>query len=101
MIKNIEPISLVEVLEYIKKDEAEKVELKGFIKKFASLNAKNALELKKKLVSLDLMKLKNENIAKIIELFPEDAEDLNKIFTDVSLDEDETKKILDAIKQFK
>ena len=48
-----------------------------------------------------LLKIKNEHIVKIIDLMPEDASDLNKIFTDVSLTEDETKKILEAVKQFK
>ena len=47
------------------------------------------------------MKLKTENISKIIDIIPENAEDLNKIFTEVGLDEDETKKILEAVKQFK
>ena len=32
---------------------------------------------------------------------PENAEDLNKIFVDISLDEDEKRKILETIKEFK
>ena len=47
------------------------------------------------------MKLKNEHISKLIDLLPENKEDLNKIVNDVGLDEDETKKILDTIKEFK
>ena len=47
------------------------------------------------------MKIKLEYIVKIIDILPETAEELNKIFVDVSLDEDETKKILDTIKKFK
>ena len=46
-----------------------------------------------------LLKIKNEHIVKIVDLMPEDASDLNKIFTDVSLTEDETNKILDIIKK--
>ena len=57
--------------------------------------------MKVKLESLNLIKVKLEHIAKVIDFLPEDAENLNKIFTDVSLDEDESKKILDVVKEFK
>ena len=71
------------------------------MKKFVTLNPKEAGELRKKLEDLDLMKMKAEHIVKIIDLAPENTEELNKIFVDVSLDEDETKKILDTVKEFK
>ena len=48
-----------------------------------------------------MLKLKQEHIVKIVDLLPEDALDLNKIFTDVSLDEDETTKILEIVKKYK
>ncbi|MDP7520806.1 MAG: hypothetical protein QF567_01070 [Candidatus Pacearchaeota archaeon] len=98
MIKDMQPISMAESLEYIKKGETGAT---GFIKKFVKLNPKDASELKDKLNKLDLMKLKEEHIAKIIDIFPENAEDLNKIFVGVSLNEDETKKILETVKEFK
>ena len=47
------------------------------------------------------MRVKQEHIVKIIDLMPENAEELNKIFVDSSLDEDETKKILETVKEFK
>ena len=94
----MKPISIAEVSKYVKKDETDAI---GFIKKFTKLNAKDATELKKKLVALDLMKLKEEHIIKIIDIFPENAEDLNKIFIGIGLDEDETKKILETVKEFK
>ena len=92
----MQPISMAEGLKYLKKSETE-----GFIKKFIKVDSKDASELKNKLNSLDLMKLKEEHIAKIIDIFPENTEDLNKIFVGVSLDEDETKKILETVKEFK
>ena len=46
------------------------------------------------------MKINDENIAKIIDILPENEVDLNKIFIDVVLDEDETKKILETVKEF-
>ena len=101
MIKNAESISMAEAIEYVKKNENSESDIKGFIKKFTKLSQKEAKELRKSLEKLELMKLKTENISKIIDIIPENAEDLNKIFTEVGLDEDETKKILEAVKQFK
>ena len=100
MINRNEPLSMPEVLGYISKS-SDKKDLVKFIKNFTSLNEKDASEMRKKLDELNLMKLKSWEIAKIIELMPEDIEDLNKIFTDVKLDEDESKKILDTVKEFK
>jgi len=101
MIKNSEPLSISEVEEYVSQDTESNSEILGFIKKFKKLSSKDAKELKKKLQELDLLKMKAEHIPKIIDLLPEDSGDLNKIFVDVSLDDEETKKILDAIKEFK
>ena len=92
---------MVEVIEYIKKDKESETELIGFIKKILKLNLKKAKELKKEIEKLELRKVKIEHIIKIVDLMPGNAEDLNKIFVDVSLDEDETRKILDTIKKFK
>jgi len=101
MIKNSEALSMVEALEYIKKGEETETEVVGFIKKFNKLKAKEARELKQELESLGIMKIRLEYLVKIMDLLPESAEELNKIFVDVSLDEDETKKILETIKKFK
>lgn len=100
MIKNSEPLSMAESFEYIKKDENE-AEIVGFIKKFNKLKAKEAGELKQEIESLGMIKIKPEGTVKIIDLLPETVEELNKIFIDISLDEDETKKILDTIKKYK
>jgi len=96
MITENKPLSMAESLEYAK-DNAEAVE---FIKKFTKLNAKEAKEMRNEIEALNLMKIKSEHISKIIDLLPEDKEDLNKIFTDISLDDDETNKILDIVKKY-
>lgn len=101
MIKNIEPLSMAEAAEYVNQSENSGADIKDFIKKFVKINPKKAKELRKNLEGLDLMKLKTEQIIKIIDLMPENSQELNKIFVDVGLDEDETKKILDTIKEFK
>ena len=101
MIKNMTPLSMTEALEYIKGDDGGKEEIKKFIKKFTNLKPEKAKEMRKKFGGLDLMKMKPEHIAKIIDLIPKDPENLNKIFNDVSLNEDETKKILETNEEFK
>lgn len=101
MIKETKPLSMAESLEYITGDDDKSAEIKGFIKKFIGISAGDAKKLREKLEAFDMIKLKPEYIVKVIDLLPENSENLNKIFTDVSLDEDETKKILDAVKEFK
>ncbi len=101
MITNNEPLSMVEIAEYVKKIKDSEIDLTGFIKKFVKLNLKEAKELRKKIEGLEFMKVRKEHIVKIIDLMPENTEELNKIFVDVSLDEDETRKILETIKEFK
>lgn len=101
MIKSNKPLSMPEALGYIKGDKDVEVEVKGFIKKFIKLKPGEAKEMREKLEALDLLKLKAEYVPKVIDTMPENNEELNKIFTDISLDEDETKKILDIVKEYK
>jgi DNA-directed RNA polymerase subunit F len=101
MIKNSEPLSMAEVVEYMKKSEESETGIVGFINKFNKLKPKEAKELRKEIEALGMIKIKSEYLTKIIDFLPETSEEINKIFVDVSLEEDETKKILEAIKKFK
>jgi len=96
MIKNATPLSMPEALEYVKNPE-----VKAFIKKFTSLNEKKAKELRSKLVELNLIKLNEGHITKIIEILPETKDELSKVLSDSNLDEDETNTILSTIKEYK
>ena len=89
-----------EILEDIQ-DNEKKQQIELFLKKFIKTKPVQAKKIKEELGKLDSLKLKNEHIVKIIDLLPEDASDLNKIFTDVSLNEDETNKILEIVKNSK
>ncbi len=100
MIKKSEPVSISEISEYIKEDTSTNNELKNFIKKFGKLKKEDAKKLKEEINDLNLIKVKPEDITKIIDFLPDTKEDLNKIFIDIGLDEDETKKILEKIKKF-
>ena len=99
MIKDRQSLSMAESEQHIKDDE-NAAELAKFIKKFVKLDFKKAKELKKKIEELNLMKVKSDYTSKIIDILPENSEDLNKIFVDISLDENETQKILDTVKEF-
>ena len=101
MIRYREPLSMTESLEFIEDKKDSEADIKKFIKKFVKLKSEDAKKLREKLSLLGLLKLKQEYIAKIIDIMPENQENLNKIFTDVGLDEDESKKILETIEEFR
>ncbi|RMD45959.1 hypothetical protein D6829_00810 [Candidatus Pacearchaeota archaeon] len=93
------PITLAEVAKLVEGSEKGK-EIEGFIKKFVSLPYEKAVELKKEIVSLNILKLKEAHIVKIVDFLPKDATELNKILNDVSLDQEEVNKILDVVKKY-
>jgi DNA-directed RNA polymerase subunit F len=101
MIKNTTPLSMAESLEYIEKDKKSEKPITEFIKKFVKINPKEAKELRKKLEELKIIKINDSDISKLIDILPDKAEEVNKVLVEISLDENETKKILDTIKEFK
>ena len=98
MIIENRPLSMSEAKEYFDKAGEKDAEVVKTLKKFSSIKPKDAIEMRRKIAELDLLKVSQKHISKIIDLMPEDAEELNKVFTDVGLDEDETKKILEIVK---
>jgi DNA-directed RNA polymerase subunit F len=56
--------------------------------------------MKKELEELGILKLKEIHIIKIIDFKPTEISELNKIISDVNLDNDEVTKILDVIKKY-
>jgi len=100
MILDRTPISMNEVESILKKlpDSEKKEEANLFLKKFSKTKSEQTKKIREGLEKLDLLKLKREHIVKVLDLLPTDASDLNKIFVDISLNEDETNKILGVIK---
>lgn len=96
MIKKTKQISISEAREYVEENK----DIQEFMKNFSLLSPEDAKSLREKLHGLELMKLNDKSISEIIDLLPKDSVDLNKIFSDLSLDEDESKKVLDTIKEF-
>ena len=97
MIIKSDSLSASEAKEYLGKEQEN---LKSFIGKFTILSAKQAKDFREKLEKLDLMKMNSRHISKIIDILPTSLEEINKIFTDISLDENEANKIIDVVKQF-
>jgi len=103
MIKEKKPLAMYEVQEILEKiTETDKIkDIQGFIKKFSNLDVEKSKKLKEALEKLDIIKLREIEILKIVDIAPENAAELNKIVTETSLDSEETSKILDAIKKIK
>ncbi len=100
MIKGKKPVSMCEAGEILKsiKETDKTNEVKSFIKSFSKTGTEKSKKLKATLEELEMIKLKQADIVKIVDLLPEDATELNKIFTDIVLDADETNKILGIVK---
>ncbi|MEK6914028.1 MAG: hypothetical protein AABW83_00080 [Nanoarchaeota archaeon] len=100
MIINRIPINMSEIEKLIQgiEDSEKKEKADLYLKKFLKTSSKKAKEINDKIEALDSIKIKNEHIVKIIDLLPEDASDLIKIFNDVSLTEEEINKILEIVK---
>jgi DNA-directed RNA polymerase subunit F len=99
MIKRSTPLTIAEVVNLAKESEKE-IRLKAFSKQFIKISEKEAKEMKEELQNLDLIKLKEDNIVKVIDFMPRDVVDLTKILSGISLNQDEVDKILGVIKKY-
>jgi len=96
MIRESKSLSMAEAKEFVGENEIAET----FIRKFTKMSPDEAKKMREKIVALNIIKVKQRHIAKIIDLMPENKEDLNKIFVDASLDDDESNKLLDVVKEF-
>ena len=102
MIKESKVITLAEARELLNNAKTDKAKaIADFIKRFTKLSASDAEKLKQALNALNIHKLRDKDIVKLIDFKPEDAEDVRKIFTgsEFSLDQDEIAKVLEALKK--
>jgi DNA-directed RNA polymerase subunit F len=98
-IHSKQPLTLAEVKEIVGKME-EKQDMKEYLKKFTKLSKDKSEKLKEALNELKSMKMTEEHAVKIVDFVPQDAEDLNKIFADTGLTEEETNAILEITKKY-
>ena len=105
------PISLAEIKEKLHEVESrdkEKVlsfrgnKVRDYLNKVVKIDKKTALELKQKLLSLDIPRLKDRQIIKIIDILPEDLEELRAVFTGevTTITQENLEKIVEAVKPF-
>ncbi len=99
MIISMKPLCLAEVKE-LAGDLGEKPELRDYLKEFCQLDKNKSLSLSDAINGLNNPKIKEEYAVKIVDLLPRDAESVNKIFNDVSLDEKEVNDILAVVKEY-
>ena len=100
MIKEETPITMVEVAALAGDSDRGKA-IKRFIKQFTKMPVEKAKEMKEELRALDLIRLKDIHIVKIVDFMPTDASELNKVLIEVSLDQEEVTKILDVVSKYK
>ncbi|MFP4111857.1 MAG: hypothetical protein ACLFUO_02575 [Candidatus Woesearchaeota archaeon] len=108
-VLNKTPLSLAEVkakLSSIKKRDEElnfrANKVQEYISAHHIMSQKDAKELASKLEELDLSRIKDVHIKKIVDLLPETEDDLKVILSgyNITQSSDNVKKILDAVKGY-
>jgi DNA-directed RNA polymerase subunit F len=99
-------IPIVKAKEILEKVEANTYEQKLALehtKKFGKAKMADVNKLMKALEALEMRKLKQEQIVKLVDLMPEDIEDLRVILlhSDVPFKDDELQMVMNAIKSVK
>lgn len=103
------PITMAELKEELKKLKKRDIELnmranktEEYLNKFSALDSKKATELTKKIVSLNIPRLKENHIVKIIDLLPKTVDDLKLILQGYTLtvSKDNLSKVIGAVKDF-
>ncbi len=100
------PLTLVEVrekLENMKKGQDLSFRgnrTHGYVTKFAKGKQAEVEEMKKKLKALDIVRLKDRHIAKIIDICPEDPETLKAILSgeSITVKQEDLQKVLECVK---
>lgn len=106
-IINEMPLTMAELKEKLDDVKKRDKELKPralktheYLNKFVNLKEKEANRLREELLKLQILRLKERQINKIIDLMPKDAETLKLIFVgeNITLKQEDLEKILNALK---
>lgn len=102
------PISLSEINKVISsKDEEERTyrenKTNDYLKNFTKLDYDKFLEAKKELESLEMNKLEEEDIIKVLDLMPENGTELRAIVSNAGtiIVDDEAKQVLDILNKYR
>jgi len=101
------PVSLVELKERIKELQAEgplsfrAEKTNAYLDAFAFGTAKEAQALTKKITDLNIPRLKDRHIMKVIDIMPKDIDSLRLLLSNetLTIKDEDLKKILDVIPQ--
>ena len=106
-IMNETPLTMAELkekLEDVKKRDKELSEkaLKtyDYLNKFTEIKEKKALKLKEEITKLNIPRLKDKHIIKVIDIMPKDIESLKLIFSteNITIKQEDLQKMLEILK---
>lgn len=92
------PLTLAEAAEFVPKTD-DKKQVIDYLRKFSIHSKEESKKLAEEIRALNNLKIKEEHIVKLIDISPKDCEDVHKVFTDVSLSEEEANAILQIFKK--
>ncbi len=98
-VLNKTPLSLAEVKSMVK-DFEDKKPLEDYIKKFANISKDKSESLAKELHALNNPKVRDADVVKVSDFLPRTSEELNKLFVEVTLSEEESNAILEIVKKY-
>lgn len=102
-----EPLTMAETKELLEKMEKRDKELsartqktKEYLNKFAKISLKEVKELKEKISKLNIARLKDKTISKLIDIQPKDVDSLRLILSaeNLTLKLEDIQKILECLK---
>ncbi len=101
------PVPMAVVKELLKKKKGEEMSFEEkqaieHLKALTKLSAKEAEKLEEELRKLEMRKLKDENIVKIVDILPTTMEELKLVLSDakVPFNKEELEKIFEVVKRF-
>jgi len=100
------PIHLAELKTKLEKRDSElgfrATKTKEYLKKFAKLDIKKSQELIKKIQDLNIPRIKNRQITKIVDLLPTNLDELRMIFVGeiTTITPENMQQILDVVKEY-
>lgn len=98
MISNSKALSLAEVKEIL--GNTENPIMHNYLKEFCQIAPAEAKKLAEEIRGLNNPKVGEQHIVKILDFLPKDSEEINKIFVDVSLSEEEANTLTEIVKKY-
>lgn len=99
MILNKRPLTLAEAKSYVKASD-KKSPVEDYFKSFVKITKDKADKLSEEIRALNNPKIREETLVKVADFLPRDSEDINKIFIEATLNEEETNVILEIVKKY-